>query len=154
MRYLILMLASVLVAGCAPLTSVHQPTRLMVDVRDAETREPIADAVVIGSSLYMYYPEMQDNIFGQAGAIPSFVEINEPSGWRASTNANGSTQEIAAGGTPSSITVMARGYAPMHLNVEIDDAGVPHGAMLWTMGDSTHQAKGLRALECRVVVPQ
>ncbi len=154
MRYLILMLAAGLAAGCAPLTTVHQPTRLMVDVRDAETREPIAEAVVIGSSLYMYYPEMQDNMFGRAGAIPSFVEVNEPSGWRASTNANGSTQAIVAGGTPSSITVMARGYAPVHLNVEIDDAGVPHGAMLWTIGDSTLQASGLRTLECRVVIPQ
>ena len=154
MRYLILMLAAGLAAGCAPLTTVHQPTRLMVDVRDAETREPIAEAEVIGSSLYMYYPEMQDNMFGRAGAIPSFVEINEPSGWRASTNANGSTQAIVAGGTPSSITVMARGYAPVHLNVDIDDAGVPHGAMLWTIGDPTLQASGLRTLECRVVIPQ
>ena len=154
MRYLTITLLAGLAVGCAPLTTVHQPTTLMVDVRDAETREPISEAVVIGSSLYMFNPEMEDNMFGRAGSIPSFVEINEPSGWRVWTNARGSAQTTVAGGTPSSITVMAEGYAPAHVNVEIDDTGVPHGAMLWTTGDATQSTNGLRRLECRVVSPE
>ena len=153
MRFPLGMMLMLLMTGCAPLSTTYTPISLTIDVRDAQTQVPIQDAVIVGSTLVMFYPEMQDNMFGRPGAIPSFVAINEPTGWRVSTNSSGSAIATVAGGTPTSIMVMAEHYAPLHVTIEIDQAGVPHGAMLWSAGDEHPDECSERTLECRVVVP-
>ena len=150
MRLLLSMLLVCVGWGCAPLSTTYTPTTLSIDVRDAKTQVPIQDAVIVGSTQVMFYPEMQDNMFGRPGVIPSFVAINEPSGWHVETNSKGTAQTSTAGGTPFVISVMARGYATAHGVITVDAAGRPHGAMVWGRGETMPDDQSGRTLEFRV----
>jgi hypothetical protein len=150
MRLMISTVMACLATACAPLSTTYQPITLTIDVRDAHTHAPIQDAVILGSTQVMFYPEMQDNMFGRPGVIPSFVAINEPSGWQIETDSSGAAKTSTAGGTPITLAVMAPGYATARGLVTIDAAGHPSGALSWARGDTLPDEQNGRTLEFRV----
>lgn len=149
MRMFMSMMSCCLASACAPLTTIYPSTNIVIDVRDAHTSQPIDHAVLLGSSQVMFYPEMQKNELGRPGTIPSFVAVNEPSGWHVET-VNGTAHVTAAGGTPVSLTVMAQGYSTAKCVFTIDSKGDPVGQGFWNRGTTMPDDTAEGTLEFRV----
>jgi len=138
-----------LASACAPLTTTYPSTDIVIDVRDADTLEPIDGAMLMGSSQVMFYPVMQENELGRPGTIPSFVAINEPTGWQVET-VDGTAHTVAAGGTAVHLTVMAQGYSTARTVFTIDSTGQPIGLSLWSQGNTMPDDTAVGTLEFRV----
>lgn len=126
-------LLMVLAAGCAPLDTRYAPVRVLIDVRDAVTGEPLEDVAVLGGVNAMFNPDTQPGILGRAGGIPSFVVVNEPSSWILTTDASGQATGWLAGGNPTSILIIKDGYMPTRTIIEANSTR-PVGLEYWNEG--------------------
>jgi hypothetical protein len=106
-------------AGSSPLGAI-------VEVRDARTGLPVADAVVRTTGGNVFIPP-RDVL-----APPTSPWAN-PAGGRVQTGDDGAVNLLLAGSRPNELTVTAAGYPPLHLTLEAGMTDV-HGALEWTEG--------------------
>lgn len=122
-----------LAAGCAPLDTRYAPVRVIIDVRDAVTGEPLEDVAVLGGVNAMFNPDHQPSMLGRPGEIPSFVVVNEPSSWILTTNGSGQATGWVAGGNPTSMLIIKDGYMPTRAFIETNSTR-PVGLEYWNEG--------------------
>jgi hypothetical protein len=125
-------------AGSSPLSAI-------VEVRDARTGLPVADAVVRTTGGNVFIPPRY------LLAPPTSPWAN-PAGGRVQTGDDGATSLLLAGSRPNELTVTAAGYPPLYLTLEVEQTNV-RGAHEWTEGRRSLIEDGTSAgpkLEVRV----
>jgi hypothetical protein len=125
-------------AGSSPLPAI-------VEVRDARTGLPVADAVVRTTGGNVFIPPRY------LLAPPTSPWAN-PAGGRVQTGDDGATSLLLAGSRPNELTVTAAGYPPLYLTLEVEQTNI-RGAHEWTEGRRSLIEDGTSAgpkLEVRV----
>jgi hypothetical protein len=109
--------------GCLASSS---PLPAIVEVRNARTGLPVADAAVRTTGGNMFIPPRS------LLAPPTSAWAN-PAGGRVHTGEDGAAKILLAGSRPNELTVTAAGYPPLHLTLEAKKTNV-RGALEWTEG--------------------
>jgi len=109
--------------GCLPGSS---PLAARVEVRDARTGEPVPMAEVRTTGGNVFIPPR--DVLG-----PPVSPWANPSGGRRETQADGGAEIVLAGNRPNELTVIAEGFAPLHLTLQAGASSVS-GATDWSLG--------------------
>ena len=150
MRFPLLILSIFATAACAPLTSHYAPVDAVIEVRDADTGHPIADATVYGGVNALFNPDSQVGVLGRPGSIPGFVVVNEPSHWMTRTDSNGVAEVQIAGGNPTSLTIVKPGYARIQDWIGTGSTGRLAGTH-WRSDQLIASESAGRTLEYRII---
>jgi hypothetical protein len=132
-------LGIILLQGCL---SGSSPLPAVIEVRDAGTGKPVAQAMVRTTGGNLFVPPRY--VLG-----PPLSPVATPAGGRVSTDDSGAANLVLAGNRPNELTVTANGYWPLHLVLK---AGQDHisGATNWTFGRGQPANSMQQTLEVRV----
>lgn len=153
MRLLLLAIVSLLV-GCAPSST----TRLVFETRDRETEVPVADAVVAMEPVHLFLP------MNSAVAANQIVDPTPTASTRGRTDATGAAILDVVVTHPVAVTVIAPGYAPLQMTLEVFPAagdvptefrieGVDYDGTWYDPDAATPDAVEPRRLEVRLSGP-
>jgi len=142
MRTLLLILLFMLLPGCAPSAPLHAT----IQVRDALTHAPIANADIRGLGLTIFLPSSQEELGLPPGAM--IGPPPNPAATQASTDASGTAYIVLAGNRPNSLVIHAEGHVPVHLLVETGTARITR-PLQWSSG-ARQASGGTPTLEARI----
>ena len=123
MRLIVSALICVVLAGClAP----SQPIPASIYVRDADTGQPVQDAVVRSTGGNVFIPPR--DVLGPPVSPPA-----TPAGARGTTGPLGLVKLSLAGNRPNDVEVTAEGYAPLHITLRANQNSISN-AGIWMHG--------------------
>lgn len=127
MRTLLPLLLLILLPACAP----SAPLPSTIQVRDAVTHEPIANADIRSLGLTIFLPSSQEELGLPPGA--TIGPQPDPPATQSRTDATGTAHVVLAGNRPNAVVIHAEGYTTIELLVETSTSRITR-PLGWSSG--------------------